>query len=405
MMEQWLLEILHALGRMFYTPLFYWVFILLFIAGARRIGRDRKNFGTKVYGLFSEMKQTILVTFVFGGILSTLFVIFGFVLTWEIIIVLSIVTILFSITGSFQWISASYTVGFTFVLVMILSNIPLPETFSQWLSFENMTANHFFTLALIICFLLFAEAMLLRTTHQLITYPSLIKSKRGLWIGEHECKKMTIIPILSFVPGNSVTEIVPFFPYFDLGTESYQLVLIPFIIGFQYKILGDRIDRVLQHLMKEKLLLAFILFAIIIASLYLPILTVLVIIMAIIVNEWIMYRFKINDLNKTPYFAPTKDGLKVLGVIPQSRGATLGIIPGETIAKVNGQPIENSIQFYEALQQSGAFFKLDIINLDGEIRFVQGAIYEEDYHDLGILFPEAPIKQRQTSRVEALRSM
>ncbi len=49
--------------------------------------------------------------------------------------------------------------------------------------------------------------------------------------------------------------------------------------------------------------------------------------------------------------------------------------------------------FYQALQKSGAFFKLDIIDDAGEVRFVQSAFYEGDHHELGLIFTEKPYRK------------
>ena len=42
--------------------------------------------------------------------------------------------------------------------------------------------------------------------------------------------------------------------------------------------------------------------------------------------------------------------------------------------------------FYEALQQNRAHCKLEVLDVNGQIRFVQRALYEGDHHELGILF-------------------
>jgi S1-C subfamily serine protease len=89
------------------------------------------------------------------------------------------------------------------------------------------------------------------------------------------------------------------------------------------------------------------------------------------------------------------NGLKVLGVIPGTPADRLGIEVGENIMKVNGQLVNSIDSFYQSLQASGAYFKLDIEDLNGEIRFVQGALYQGDHHELGILFSDTPYRRKQ----------
>jgi len=77
-------------------------------------------------------------------------------------------------------------------------------------------------------------------------------------------------------------------------------------------------------------------------------------------------------------------------MIPDSPADRLGILVGETILKVNGVVVTNSTEFYGALQASGAYFKLDVIDENGEVRFINSAFFEEDHYELGIIFAEKP---------------
>ena len=70
------------------------------------------------------------------------------------------------------------------------------------------------------------------------------------------------------------------------------------------------------------------------------------------------------------------------------------LIPGESIYKVNGTIITGGHSFYEALQQHKPYIKLEVLNLNGDIRFVQRAMYETDPHELGILFVGEPTSPR-----------
>ncbi len=76
----------------------------------------------------------------------------------------------------------------------------------------------------------------------------------------------------------------------------------------------------------------------------------------------------------------------VLGIIPNTPAEDLELKIGEIITKVNGIPVKNVSDFYEALQHNRAYVKLEIIGLNGEIRFDQRASYEGEHHELGILF-------------------
>ena len=75
-----------------------------------------------------------------------------------------------------------------------------------------------------------------------------------------------------------------------------------------------------------------------------------------------------------------------MGVIPESAAEKMGLKVGEFITKVNGEMATNEESFYEALQKNAAHCKLEVLDHNDQIRLLQRALYEEDHHELGILF-------------------
>ena len=69
-----LLESAKGLGRLFLNPLFYWGIILLVVVGSKRVNRERKQFGFKVFPLFQENKYTWLSSLIVGIFISALFI-------------------------------------------------------------------------------------------------------------------------------------------------------------------------------------------------------------------------------------------------------------------------------------------------------------------------------------------
>src|SRR5699024_9930716 len=124
MLEQWAFELLKGTGKLFLHPLLYWTFFLLCMIGYRRIKKERYNFGMKIYHYFTEIKYTFPLTVIASIVLSALAVSVGIVLSYEVILVLALVTIILSLFGSLQFLSASYTIGITFIVLLIVPFIP-----------------------------------------------------------------------------------------------------------------------------------------------------------------------------------------------------------------------------------------------------------------------------------------
>lgn len=403
MWEQWALEIVYAFGRMFYNLLVYWAILLLLITGARRVKRERTNFGVKIYHRFSEITQTWHFSLLFGLLLSIISLLFGFVFSYEILIVIALVTIILSINGSLHLLSAAYTLGITFIVFMLLPLLPID--FIQLNFIERLANIQFVTIAFLVGFFLIVETLLIYFSKKHHTYPSLVLSERGVWLGEQQLKRMAIIPFFALIPASESILTLPFLPYFQLGDTTYHLTVIPFIVGTQLISRTEYMDAYKKQLAKQKLVLSIIVLSLAVSSYFYFILAWGAIVVAIAGNEWLTYRNRMRNQYSKPLFSPLDEGVKVLDTIPGSRAEELEILPGETILKVNGSIVSDSHEFYKQLQRSGAFFKLDVIDINNEIRFIQSAFYAEDHHGLGILFPEEPYQERQKERVNQLKTL
>ncbi len=380
----------------FLNPILYWSFLLLLVISKKRIKNERNNFASKIYPLFSEIKKTWVISITFGVIISVLSIIFGLVLSREIIILMIFVTIILSLFGSLSMLSASYTIGITFLLVLLLPLLPL-HFMEEYISF-SLTSVHILTsLSILMSVLLLSEAFLIRKNAKEPTYPSLYRSQRGSWVGEQHAKKMAIIPFFLFIPSTMLNGIEPIFPLVNLGDHSFQMLLFPFLIGFHIRLQGALPFKIVRKYFQSIMILALIVMLLSIASIYLPILSLLSIVIAIIGREYIKYRYTLNDQKKPPYFTLLNRGIRVLAVKPDGPADRLSISVGETIVKVNDQLVRNTNEFYEALQNSGAFFKLEVLDVHGEVRFVTSAFFEEDHYELGLSFPEAPYRRHRKS--------
>ncbi len=389
MLETWLLELIKGIGKLFINPLFYWGILLFVITGYKRIRKERAHFGMKVNDIFTEGSQTFMVSLLFSIIISFLAISFGIIFSFEIMAVLVIVMFLLSITGSTAMLSASYTIGISFILLLILPFIDL-GSLNAYVNFNNITVIHFICIAILTGLFLLVESILIGLNKNKQSFPALTLSERGIWIGEHHLKKLAFIPFFALIPTESITGISPFWPYFEYGSQSFSLILFPFFIGYHYKVRSELPELAAGKLAQSTLYLSLVVLAIAIGSLFYPFLSFVAIFIALLGKEWMTYRHRMKDRKSSAYFTPLNQGVKVLTVMPNSPADRLGILVGETILKVNGQLVTNSSQFYEALQNSGAFFKLDILDYQGEVRFVNSAFYEEDHHELGVIFAEDP---------------
>lgn len=392
MVEAWLIELAKGMAKLFINPLLYWSIIVLLFAGYRRIKRERQNFGTKIFDVFSEWKSTWLFSILTGLLVSAVMIGAGFVLSYTSLLLLSVVAILFSLSGRFMFLSPVYTVGISFLLLLF---VPTLLGNQQWIREDLFDPINLAAFPVLLGILLIAEGWLIKRTNMRDTYPGLSLSNRGIWVGEHHLKKLAIIPFFLLLPSGLITPFADYWPYVSLGEQTYSLILFPFLLGVDYKVRGRYPKEAADKLAVPIILLGIGTTAIAIGGVFFAPLSLAAVIVTIFGKEYINYRHRNSERLRRCYFHPMNNGLKVLGVIPGTPADRLGIEVGENIIKVNGQMVNSIDSFYQSLQASGAYFKLDIEDLNGEIRFVQGALYQGDHHELGILFSDTPYRRKQ----------
>ncbi|MDY0405107.1 PDZ domain-containing protein [Virgibacillus sp. 179-BFC.A HS] len=329
MLRNWLLEIAAGFGRMFVNPLLYWTFLLLVITGVRRIKRERMFFGTKIKAVFSEWHHTWGISLLFGLVMSLVAVGIGIVFTPQMLLLISVVTILLSIHGKFTWLSPVYTIGISYLLLLFLPEILHRQSFINTDLFAHV---NFSGLAIVLGFLLVAQAALLYGIKRKDVFSSLRKSSRGAWIGVQHLKKLAVIPFFIPIPLGWIHSFADFWPYIPLGdmtsSDSFGLLLFPMVIGFHFQAAGNESQVVKRWLGRRILLLAVIVLAVGIGSIYIGWLSAVAILGGILGWEYIHYRLRTKDQLQPAYFSQTDSGLRVLSVMPGSPSDKWGIYPG-----------------------------------------------------------------------------
>lgn len=386
MIITWTIELLKGFGKLFLNPLFYWFIILGFIVSYRRIKRERLFFGVKIFNYYTEWRQTIKVSLLLGLLISILTLSIGIVLTEEIIIILTVVTIILSLTFNLTLLSANFTLGVTYIVMLFSPLIVnyLPVNISMF--------DHIYLTSIVIllgCFLI-VESIFIRRVKRNELFPRLKLSERGVWVGEHRIKNLAMIPFFTLVPGGLIVPFADYWPYLTIGEQTYQLILIPFVLGFNFKNVSSLTHETIKIVARRIALLGIIIIMLAVGSLYVPVLSFIGVFCAIAGREFIFYRQRMNDKRGVPYYSPLSTGLRVLSVTPNGPADRLGVLVGETIVKVNNIPVSTVDEFYEALQNSGASFKLDVVDDANEVRFLMSAFYETEHHELGIVFPKDP---------------
>lgn len=384
--QEWLLELVKGMGKFFLNPVLYFTVILVMAAGLIRIKRERKDFHVRVNDIFHELKLLFPAGILAGAILSILSFSTGFVIPFEMIVLIGIFTIILGAAGNGRLLSPAWTAGVPFLLVYAIDALELQVPYIHGL-FEGSPLLT--SLPILLGILLLTEGILMQKDGLKDISPKLRTSPRGLTVGALQVKRIWMLPIFFLLPAGPLPPPFEWWPVFDWDNASYSFLFIPFTVGFQNQVQSCLPSQAVERMARKVKLLGIVVLGGAAAGFFYPEYTYPIITgIAIVGRALISYLHRVRENNTLYYFTPRNKGLMVLDTIPGSPASKMELKTGEIIQSCNNMPISNKEELYKALLKNRAYCKLEVIDVNGEIRFEQCALYEGDHHELGILSVE-----------------
>ncbi|PHI46713.1 cell division protein [Bacillus halotolerans] len=383
MSVQWGFELLKSAGLFFLYPLF-WFFVIVSLAfGYVRIKRERKTFHTRIADIYDELKFTYTKGLIPGILLSIVLGVLGISIPLGMLAIIAVMTAAAAFTLRANWMSAAYIVSVSMLIGFGLQ-VNQAEPFLD--RFPQGYAVVWPALAVFLGLLVIAEGAVAYCSAHVKTSPGLVVSSRGLPIGQQLANRIWLLPLFILVPGNGLESHLSWWPVFSVPGGSFHFLWIPYFVGFGQRVQGSLPETSIRITAKRVCILGLIVSALGAASLLWTPLAGAAACAAVLGRIFLSVKQRVNDNAAPFYFSKRDQGLMVLGIIPNTPAEDLELKIGEIITKVNGVPVKHVSDFYEALQRNRAYVKLEIIGLNGEIRFDQRASYEGEHHELGILF-------------------
>jgi hypothetical protein len=383
--KEWLWAMLSGAWKMFWNPLFYYLFFLAAVLGVARVKRERRNFHVRAQDAYFELRQLLPLGILLGIVASIVTITAGLVIPLGAVLLFVLFSFLLSVTTKIRLLSPAYIIGVSFFTLIFLAGKTLPIAFFSH-AFVDLDDKIYPAIGILLSILIILEGILIVRNGSKATSPKLLKSKRGQWVGIHEAKRMWAVPMFLLIPGESLALPFDWWPLFSIGGETYSLLLVPFAIGFHQQIQAQLPKEAVQRLGKKVIQLGVITTILAIVGYWYPLVTIIVVALAMIGRETITIQQRISEENSSVYFSKRNNGLMILGVLPDSPAEKMGLKVGELITKVNGTIVYNETLFYEGLVRNRAQCKLEVIDVNGQIRFVGRALYEGEHHELGVLF-------------------
>ncbi len=383
--QDWFIELLKGTGRLLLHPVFYYSFIIAAVLGVSRVRRERKNFTVRAQDAYFELRQLVSLGLLVGLVISIIVIAAGIAIPFAAIVLVATATLLLSLLTKVRLLTPAYTIGAAFFALIFLSGKEIDLPLAGDL-FSTLDEKIYPSIAILLALLTIGEGFLILRNGKKGTSPKLKKSKRGQTVGVHEVKRLWVVPAFMLVPGSVLTLPFEWWPVFALGDNTYSLILVPFAIGMHQQVQGMLPKEAVQQLGSRVTGLGILITLIAAAGYWYPIASVAAVSLAIIGREALTLTQRMQEEGRPFYFSKKNHGVMILGILPESPADKMALGVGELVTKVNGTNVHDEQSFYEVLSRNRAHCKLEVLDTNGQIRFVQRALYEGDHHELGILF-------------------
>ena len=384
---------LGAFAALWTTPFYYAALLLVAVLLYRQTAIERKLFAVKLHAWWDELWRALLwgalaglaasAVFLFAGAALTLP---GLILLWSAALLLSILRI--------RFMCFAYAAGVIGLLQAALSwtdAAALPELSAVLV--REIQAVHLPSLFLLVGVLHLAEAVLVRFTAARLATPLFFDGKRGKAVGGYRIQAVWPVPLLLLAPLGAALggaqEALPWPTLFGTGGGSagWTAIAFPVLIGYRSLSLAQgpwaKVKSGFWSLAGYGVIVA----GAGIALFYVPLwwTAAIVSLLCFGLHELLLWLDRRQETSQPPYFVHDVRGLKVLAVIPGSPAQALGIQPGYIVRKVNGIPVRDRAELHAAMRMNAAFVKLEVLDREGENRFMQRALYANEHHQLGIV--------------------
>ncbi|MGN7387087.1 PDZ domain-containing protein [Sporosarcina sp. SAFN-015] len=387
MSEQVLMDLLEAIALFFLNPV--WLVALMAAVGLGyfRVKRERRSFLVRLHPGLTEMKRLLAESWLPALIISV--VICGVGLSVDVgwIALFSAVAILSMISFYYQAASPIYFATIAFFGLFALQQWgPETLTYRGWsLGDVDLFGDLALTVPVIAGLFLIVEGFLIRRYTAAYASPFLTKTNRGLRAAAYKSKRLWLLPVIFLVPGDLISEYAPYWPQLTIGSASFSFLPVPIIIGFSQVARASFPDVLFPKVGQAVTVIGAVVVLVGAFAWWMPILGWAALIIGVVGRAALSILVAVRERKGGFAAAPQSAGVIIAGILPESPGEKLGLIPGECIRAVNGIQVSNEKELYDAIQVNAAHCRLQVIGRDGEVRLMQQVIYRHDHHRLGLL--------------------
>jgi hypothetical protein len=384
----WLGDMAGAAGgsllRMVTHPFYYLAVLLVILQYRKQIRMERKLFHARFDSIWRRCGRTLAAGWIAGLAASLVLGALGAAIQPQASVMLSIVSAVL-IFFRLRFLCLAYSAGVLGILRGCVDWMPgLPG--AAWL--QGLAGLEMAPLFAAVAVLHLTEAFLVRGQGAKAATPLFYEGKRGKIVGGYELQEYWPVPLFLLAP-LSGAEGLPALPWPLLfggdGAGGWTLLALPIVIGFSdrtwSRLPADKAASGAVRLAAYGIFMLALAFAVHAWPLFSPAAGVL----SIVLHEALRFFSRREENRSVPMFVQNGHGLKILAVLPRSAAEEMGLRAGETVLKVNGLRVGSKEEMHEALRRNSAFCKLEVLNREGQSKFVQRPLFDGEHHQLGIV--------------------
>ncbi|MGF7437665.1 PDZ domain-containing protein [Lentilactobacillus senioris] len=379
--------------------LFYWLItpaVILVLAAivksyliySRRVARERKLFHSAIDSDNYEGRHFVQMSLLLGVLGSLVSLVAGVTVPLSLVVIYPIVALILLVI-----LPQSVTLLTLLVTIALVAFEPtnLTGSLTAWLTrwgYQANSLNLVGTLGLVTIIVGCLAFFVRRNAGQHLS-PKIEFNKRKTMIAVYPFNELSVVPLLVLVPGNWFSVHLPWWPLLNLGGHSVALVGLPLVIGLGLTVKHSLPTTFFQRLGKQLTWLALLGAVLTIVCRFFANWSLWSLLAYLIVGIILVATNIIYDRQQEFSNSQVMNGIRIIGIQPNSPAAKMNLVVGDVILEVNGQKVTNEDDFYKALITNATYCHLKVRDRNDQLKVTETAIFQGAAHEIGIkVFPE-----------------
>lgn len=379
--------------------LFYWLLtpavILVLAAGLksyliyrRRVGRERKLFHSAINSDNYEGRHFVQMSLLLGLIGSVVSLLVGVTVPLSLVVLYPIVALILLVL-----VPQSLTVLPLLITVGLIAFVPTnwPVSLMGWLTnwgYQTTNINLVGILGLATIAVGSLAFFLQRNAGQHLS-PKIKFNKRNTMVAIYPFNELTVVPLLVLVPGDWLSAHLPWWPLLNIGGHSVALVGLPLMIGLGVTVKHSLSTAFFHRLSQQLKGLTGLGVILTIAGRFVTNWSLWALLTYLAVGVILVGANIVYDRHQAFSNSQVMNGIRIIGIQPNSPAAKMNLVVGDVILEVNGQPVTNEDNFYKALITNATYCHLKVRDRNDQLKVTETAIFQGAAHEIGIkVFPE-----------------